>query len=100
MRLRTRRGLVDNRWLIEACGNQVLLDICVRLSDAAQLYRAWSSSVGGDPHRDLAAEHLALMEAALDHDDDRAVHLFEAHIERTAVILLQFEAPEIEHSAL
>lgn len=86
--------------LIEACGNKVLLDICVRLSDAAQLYRAWSSSVDGDPHRDLAAEHRALMEAALDHDDDRAVRLLEAHIERTAQILLQFEAPEIEHSAV
>lgn len=29
--------------LIEACGNQVLLEICQRLSDGAQLYRGWSA---------------------------------------------------------
>lgn len=73
--------------LIDACGNEILLDICVRLSDAAELYRAWSFS-GGESHRDVAAEHRALMDAALAHDGDRAVTLFEEHVERTADILL------------
>jgi len=49
--------------LIDACGSPVLLDICRRLSGAAELYRAWSgqlpqprAEVRADlPHRVLAA---------------------------------------------
>lgn len=72
--------------LIEACGNDVLLGVCGRLSDAAELYRAWSGV--GEVKRDVAAEHRGLLDAALAHDADLAVELFEAHIERTAAILL------------
>lgn len=74
--------------LIAACGNELLLGICDRLSDSAELYRAWSAGTG-EITRDIAGEHRALMEAALDHDADLAVELFEAHIERTAQILLE-----------
>jgi DNA-binding GntR family transcriptional regulator len=80
--------------LIRACGNAVLLDICERLSDAAQVYRAWSGSreTGREgPARDVAAEHRALMEAALSHDADLAVRLFEEHVDRTRAILLDLE---------
>jgi DNA-binding GntR family transcriptional regulator len=85
--------------LIEACGNPVLLDICVRLSDAAELYRAWSGAwaEGREPvRRDIATEHRELMEAALAHDAGRACQLFEAHVDRTAAILLVLDtaAPE------
>lgn len=73
--------------LIDACGNAVLLDICDRLSDAAELYRAWSGS-SGEVNRDVAGEHRGLLEAALAHDADLAVERFEAHVERTAEILL------------
>ncbi len=81
--------------LIDACGSPVLLDICRRLSDAAELYRAWSGARadGRRPvRRDIATEHRALMEAALAHDADRAVLLFEAHVDRTAAILLDVDA--------
>ncbi|MCX4903827.1 GntR family transcriptional regulator [Streptomyces sp. NBC_00878] len=84
--------------LIEACGNAVLLDICVRLTDAGELYRAWSSA-NGDPHRDVAAEHRALLEAALDHDADRAVQLFGAHVDRTAQILMVLEQTSAAESS-
>jgi DNA-binding GntR family transcriptional regulator len=76
--------------LIEACGSPILLGICARLSDAAELYRAWSGawSEGREPaRRDVAAEHKALMEAALAHNADLAVRLFEDHVDRTAAIL-------------
>lgn len=73
--------------LIDACGNAVLLDICDRLSDAAELYRAWSGG-GGEVQRDVASEHRSLLEAALAHDADLVVELFEAHVDRTAAILL------------
>ena len=75
--------------LIEACSNPILLGICTRLSDAAKLYRAWSGAwaQGRQPvKRDIATEHRELMEAALAHDADRAVRLFEAHVDRTAAI--------------
>jgi DNA-binding GntR family transcriptional regulator len=77
--------------LIEACGSPILLGICARLSDAAELYRAWSGAyTEGQPptRRDVAAEHRALMEAALAHDADLAVQLFEDHVDRTAAILI------------
>jgi DNA-binding GntR family transcriptional regulator len=73
--------------LIEACGNPVLLDICARLSDAADVYRAWSRPGSLESHRDIAGEHKMLLDAALAHDADRAVRLFEEHIERTQAIL-------------
>jgi DNA-binding GntR family transcriptional regulator len=74
--------------LIAACGNDLLLDICDRLSDSAELYRAWSGGVK-EGERDIAGEHRGLMEAALDHDADLAVELFEAHVEKTAQLLLE-----------
>ncbi len=73
--------------LIESCGNPVLLDICARLSDAAELYRAWSGPGTREIHRDVAGEHQALLDSALAHDADRAVTLFEAHIDRTQAIV-------------
>ncbi len=65
--------------LIEAAGNHVLLEICQRLSDAAQLYRAWSGR--DQTGRGVPAEHKALLDAALARQAQRAVALFEAHIE-------------------
>jgi len=74
--------------LIQACGNDVLLDICDRLSDAAELYRAWSGRAGVEVGRDVAAEHKGLLDAALDHDADLAVRRFEEHVTRTQQVLL------------
>ncbi|WP_432989840.1 GntR family transcriptional regulator [Dactylosporangium sp. CA-233914] len=76
--------------LIEACDNPVLLDICVRLSDAAELYRAWSV-IGGETTRDIAGEHQALLDAALAHDADRAVALFEDHVDKTRQLVMELE---------
>jgi DNA-binding GntR family transcriptional regulator len=73
--------------LARACDNPVLLDICARLSDAAELYRAWSAPGTRELHRDVAGEHRALADAALAHDADAAVTLFEAHVRRTQQIL-------------
>lgn len=73
--------------LIDACGNPGLLRICRRLSDAAELYRAWSGPGTREVGRDVAGEHKALLDAALAHDADLAVTLFEAHLDRTRAIL-------------
>lgn len=77
--------------LIEACGNRLLLDICARLSDAADVYRAWSGSGTREIDRDIAGEHEALLDAALAHDADRAGMLFEEDIDRTREILTDFD---------
>ena len=73
--------------LISACGNPRLLGICRRLSDAAEVYRAWSGPGTREINRDVAGEHKALLDAALAHDADLLVALFEAHIDRTKAIL-------------
>jgi len=78
--------------LIENCANPVLLDICARLSDAAELYRAWSGLRSREIHRDIAGEHKALLDAALAHDADRAVTLFEEHVDRTQAIITDFDS--------
>ena len=80
--------------LIAACDNPVLLDICARLSDSAELYRTWSGLNGRELHRDIVGEHRALLEAALAHRVDQAVELFEAHIERTQAFVLDIDLPQ------
>ncbi|MBE1495407.1 DNA-binding GntR family transcriptional regulator [Amycolatopsis lexingtonensis] len=84
-----RAHLEFHHTLIKACGNAVLLDVCTRLSDAAELYRAWSGPGGEERHRDVAGEHQGLVDAALAHDAELAVARFEAHINRTREILME-----------
>lgn len=84
-----RAHLEFHHTLIQACGNVVLLDICARLSDAAELYRAWSGPGTLEQHRDVAGEHQGLVDAALAHDADEAAARFEAHVSRTRQILME-----------
>lgn len=84
-----RAHLAFHDKLIDACDNARLLGICRRLSDAAEVYRAWSGPGTREVKRDVAGEHRALLDAALAHDADLAVALFEAHVERTKAILVQ-----------
>ncbi|WP_131736395.1 GntR family transcriptional regulator [Actinomadura roseirufa] len=79
--------------LIKACGNSVLLDICSRLSDTAELYRAWSAAGTREVRRDVAAEHKGLLDAALARDADLAARRFEEHVTRTRRILTEFGLP-------
>jgi DNA-binding GntR family transcriptional regulator len=82
-----RAHLDFHQTLIKACGNPVLLGICAQLSDAAELYRAWSAAGTLELNRDVAGEHQALLDAALAHDEDRAADLFKAHLDRTRQIM-------------
>jgi DNA-binding GntR family transcriptional regulator len=76
--------------LMQACGNPVLLGICARLSDAAELYRAWSGPGTRETRRDVAGEHKALLDAAIAHEVDGTVALLEAHLDRTRAIITDF----------
>ena len=74
-----------HRTLLEACGNDVLLDVFDRLWTTGELARRWSGSLA--PGRDAAGEHRALEEAALARDADRAAELLTRHLLGTATAL-------------
>jgi DNA-binding GntR family transcriptional regulator len=73
--------------LLEACGNEYLLDTCRRLFEAAELYRRWA--ISGGRSRDVKGEHKSIMDAALARDADKAVALYERHIGRTVDVILR-----------
>ena len=74
--------------LFRACPLQRLMAIARMLSEEASLYRRWSDSLVSS--RDVLAEHLDLMDAALAGDADLASSLLTDHIARTAKGLITF----------
>lgn len=74
--------------LIEACDMPVLLDICDALYDSSELYRRLSSPFTTSSHRDVAAEHRMIMEAALARDADLAVQRLSDHFQLTTRLLI------------
>ncbi|MCX4098441.1 GntR family transcriptional regulator [Nocardia sp. alder85J] len=77
--------------LISACISSRLREMAARLRDQSELYRRWSGpfDTAAEP-RDVAREHRELMEAALDHDAERAVDLLAAHFGLTTSILIDY----------
>ncbi len=71
--------------LIAGCGRPRLLAMAVSLRDASELYRRWSQP--RQPGRDVAAEHRAICEAALERDPEAAATALREHYQRTADIL-------------
>ena len=77
--------------LLSAAPSPRLRHLAENLRDTAELYRRWSGMVTrGHPQRDVAGEHLGLMQAALNHDADRAVLLLTDHINTTTILLEAF----------
>lgn len=75
--------------LLLSCGNSRLMNFAVKLRDEAELYRRWSVSLPSSMDRDLDAEHRGLMEAALNHHPEQAVHRLAEHISLTTSILVR-----------
>jgi DNA-binding GntR family transcriptional regulator len=75
--------------LLAGCGNRRLLATAGKLREEAELYRQWSVSFGGEPDRDLAGEHRAILDAALARDADLAAELLRDHIAHTAQVLIR-----------
>ncbi|WP_198369637.1 GntR family transcriptional regulator [Roseomonas rosulenta] len=68
--------------LLAASGAAPLIAFCERLREEAERYRALANAVAW-PGRDVAAEHAAIAEAALDRDADRASALLADHLAAT-----------------
>lgn len=75
--------------LLSACGSARLLEIAESLRDSADLYRRWSSPIGGDAKRDVAGEHRAILEAVQRGDAEAAVDELRNHISHTTNVLLK-----------
>jgi DNA-binding GntR family transcriptional regulator len=83
-----RAHQVFHAQLLRACGSVRLLEIAESLRDSAELYRRWSSPIGGDTKRDIAGEHRGILEAVQAGDAELAVARLSAHIEHTTSVLL------------
>ncbi|WP_114377714.1 GntR family transcriptional regulator [Elioraea thermophila] len=81
--------------LISACDAPPLLELCTRLREAADRYRALATTVSY-PGRDVAAEHAAIAEAALARDADRAAALLAEHLAATGRFVTLALARRIE----
>jgi DNA-binding GntR family transcriptional regulator len=71
------------------CGSPRLIELVDNLRDSAELYRAWSRSIGHDHVRDVTEEHDKIVRAALVHDADAASAALRDHIERSTAALLR-----------
>ena len=77
--------------LLSASPSPRLKELAAGLRETAELYRRWSGMVSREHNRrDVAAEHRALMQAALDGDPDLAVALCANHINTTTTLLAAF----------
>lgn len=71
--------------LLDRCGSSWLLGFCSTMMDQAVRYRSLSMNVHPSLSRreGAAAEHEALLNAAIDRDSDRACRLLEEHYRTT-----------------
>jgi len=75
--------------LLAGCKSHWLMQFVNTLSDQMNRYRHLSMHSGDPARRDIAAEHKALLEAALARDAGRAAALLEEHLTRTATLALR-----------
>ena len=73
--------------LLDAAVNHRMRLIAESLRDSFELYHYWAMPTVVSAQRDIAQEHLALMEAAMARDLDGAAGILRRHIERTAEAL-------------
>ena len=71
--------------LVAGCRSARLRLYCGQLFVMSDRYRRVSRIATGT--RDVAAEHAEILDAAVTRDADRAVHLLEAHVQRTEALV-------------
>ena len=72
--------------LIGACGSRRLKDLHGQLYQQSERYRGLSAHI--ETGRDVAAEHQALVDAALDRDSARLVELAVGHLRETTALII------------
>jgi len=72
--------------LVSACGSRRLIDLHVQLHQQSERYRGLTTQVESD--RDVAAEHQALVDAALERNADRLVDLTVDHFRETTTTIV------------
>jgi GntR family carbon starvation induced transcriptional regulator len=84
--------------LLDCCGSAWLLGFCSSLMDQAVRYRNLSMNVAPSKQRreGAAAEHQAILDAALDRDVDRACALLAKHYRITLDVLRDVLPPETD----
>ncbi len=80
-----------HRVLLDACGNDVLMDTFERLWTASELSRRWSAA--SNPARDYLSEHRRLEQLALNRQGEAAADALAAHITGTAAALAEATRP-------
>lgn len=85
--------------LIDRCGSSWLLDFCSSLMDQAVRYRNLSMNSNPSQLRreGAAAEHQAILDAALAHDADQACALLTEHYRTTLIGLRHIIQDEVPH---
>lgn len=76
-----------HRKIIEGCGSKQFLRVTDSLAFQTDLYRKWSAESPMRANRDPAAEHRAILEAALERDGDLLAQRLREHYELTAKVL-------------
>lgn len=76
-----------HRKIVEGCGSEQFLRVTDNLAYQTDLYRKWSSESSMRADRDPAAEHRAILEAALARDGDLLAQRLRDHYELTARVL-------------
>jgi DNA-binding GntR family transcriptional regulator len=84
-----RAHQVFHAQLLSACGSTRLLEFAESLRDSAEVYRRWSTPIGGDLQRDIAGEHRGILEAVQVGDGALAVQRLADHISHTTNVLLK-----------
>ena len=82
-----------HRVLLAACDSPCLLEIREMLYARSERYRRLSVPLARE-QRNMAQEHLEIMEATLARNPDRAVALLAAHLQKTYVILRDAHAAQ------
>jgi DNA-binding GntR family transcriptional regulator len=75
--------------LLAGCGNSRLIAIARDLRAETEIYRRWSAPLLLEHCRDPAAEHQALVDAAISRDADKGAELLSEHIAYTSQMLLK-----------
>lgn len=75
--------------LLSGCQIPLLLDLARTMFDSMELYRRWSAPSEAASHRDVDAEHAALVEATLARDSVSALQLLDDHYSTTLQVILE-----------